>query len=153
MTPEEGAGRVGPADAEGVMEQMHAAMGAFILGDPRPAVDLFSRGQDVTLGNPFGPFALGWNRVVDAATRAATHYREGEVVGFERIATYVSAELAGFVEVERYRAKMGGAGEMSSITLRVSTVVRREGDGWRIASRHADPIMAPRPPESVIADR
>lgn len=152
MAPEEGAHRVGPADAEGVIEQMHAAMGAFILGDPGAAVDLFARGEDVTLGNPFGPFALGWDRVAEAAMQAATHYRDGEVVGFERIATYASAELAGFVEVERYRAKMGGRDEMSSITLRVSTVVRREGDGWRIASRHADPITAPRSPESVIAE-
>jgi ketosteroid isomerase-like protein len=153
MSSQEGAPQVGPADAEGVIEQLHVAMGAFILGNPRPAVDLFARGEDVTLGNPFGPFARGWDRVVEAATQAATHYRDGEVVGFERVATYASADLACFVEVERYRAKMGGHDEMSSIALRVSTVVRREGDGWRIASRHADPITAARPPESVIAER
>lgn len=152
MTSPDGAHHVGPADAEGVIEQMHVAMGAFIVGNARPAVDLFARGEDVTLGNPFGPFARGWERAAEAATQAATHYRDGEVVGFERVATYASDDLACFVEVERYRAKMGGRDEMSSITLRVSTVVRREGDGWRIASRHADPITAARPPESVIAD-
>jgi ketosteroid isomerase-like protein len=153
MTYQEGTHRIGPADAEGVIEQIHVAMGAFILGDPRPAVDLFSRGEDVTLGNPFGPFARGWDRVVEAATQAAASYRDGEIVGFERVATYASADLASFVEVERYRARMGGRDEMSSIALRVSTVVRRESDGWRIASRHADPITAARPPESVTADR
>jgi ketosteroid isomerase-like protein len=90
---------------------------------------------------------------VEAATQAATHYRDGEVVGFERVATYASADLACFVEIERYRAKMGGRDEMASVALRVSTVVRREGDGWRIASRHADPITAARPAESVISKR
>lgn len=132
---------------------MHVALKAFVMGNPRPAVELFARGEDVTLGNPFGPFARGWEAVVDAATRAATNYREGEAVGFERVATYPSADLACFVEIERYRAKLGGRDEVSSIALRVSTVVRREADGWRIASRHADPITAARPAESVVVDR
>jgi hypothetical protein len=153
MTPEEGADSVGSTNAEAVMEQMHVAMRAFILGNQGPALDLFSRSQDVTLGNPFGPFVLGWDGVAEAATRAATHYRDGEVVGFERIASYASTDLASFVEIERYRAKIGGRDEMSSVALRVSTVVRREGHGWRIASRHADPITAARQPESVIAER
>lgn len=153
MTSPDGAHGAAPADAEGVIEQLHAAMGAFILGNPQPAVDLFARGEDVTLGNPFGPFARGWDRVAEAATQAATNYRDGEVVGFERVATYASPELACFVEIERYRARMGGRDEMSSVALRVSTVVRREGEGWRIVSRHADPITGARPAESVIAER
>ena len=151
MTSQRGAHRAGPADAEGVIEQMHAAMGQFILGNPQPAVVLFSLADDVTLGNPFGPFVRGWERVVDTARQAATNYRDGEVIGFERVATYASADLACFVEIERYRAKMGERDEVSSVALRVSTVVRRERDGWRISSRHADPIAAARPPESVIA--
>ncbi|HEX7171729.1 MAG TPA: nuclear transport factor 2 family protein [Candidatus Limnocylindria bacterium] len=153
MTSQEDAHRIRAADAEGVMEQLHIAMGAFIVGNARPALELFARGEDVTLGNPFGPFARGWERVAEAATRAATNYRDGEVVGFERIASYASADLACFVEIERYRATMGGRDEMSSVALRVSTVVRRDADGWGIVSRHADPITAARPAESVIAER
>lgn len=141
------------AGAEGVIEKMHAALEAFVVGNPQPAVDLFSRAEDVTLGNPFGPFVRGWDAVADAATRAATHYRDGKIVGFERVATYSSADLACFVEVERYRAKIGGQNEMSPVALRVSTVVRREADGWWIASRHADPITASRTAESVIGGR
>jgi ketosteroid isomerase-like protein len=142
----------GQADAEGAMEQIHVALGAFFLGDPRPTLDLFSHGEDVTLGNPFGPFVRGWERVAAVATEAATHYRDGEAVGFDRIATYASGDLASFVEVERYRVRIGGRDEVSPVTLRVSTLLRREADGWRIASRHADPITAARPAESVIAE-
>lgn len=141
------------ADAEKVIESMHAALEAFVVGNPQPAVNLFSRAEDVTLGNPFGPFVRGKDGVTDAVTRAATHYRDGEIVGFERIATYSSAELACFVEVERYRAKIGGRDEVSPVALRVSTVVRREVDGWWIASRHADPITGSRAAESVIGGR
>jgi ketosteroid isomerase-like protein len=71
-------------------------------------------------------------------------------MGFERIATYATADLACVVEVERYRAKIGGSNELSSVALRVTSVVRREEDGWRIVNRHADPITTGRSPESVI---
>jgi ketosteroid isomerase-like protein len=138
------------ADAEALIERSHRALEAFFKGDPGPTLELFSRREDVTLGNPFGPFVRGWERVSETASRAATHYRDGEVVGFERVAAYATADLACFVEVERYRAKVGGSEEMTAVALRVSSVVRREDDGWKIVSRHADPITVARPPDSVI---
>lgn len=135
---------------EAVVERYHLALGEFFRGDPGPALELFSRGEDVTLGNPFGPFVRGWAMVFDTASRAANHYRDGEAVGFERVATYPGEDLACFVEVERYRAKVGASDTLTAVALRVTTVIRREADGWRVVSRHADPITVARPPESVI---
>ena len=137
-------------DAEGVIERSHLAWGEFVNGDPQPALQLFSHRDDVTVGNPFGPFVRGWEQVSETVTRAATLYRDGEVMGFERVATYADANLACFVEVERYRAKIGGARELSSVALRVTSVVRPEDDGWKIVNRHADPITTARSPDSVI---
>jgi ketosteroid isomerase-like protein len=82
--------------------------------------------------------------------RAAGNYRDGEIVGFENLSTVIAPELAYSVEVESYRARVGGAEELVPVSLRVTTVFRREGDAWKVAHRHADPITAPRPPESVI---
>ena len=137
-------------DVEAVIERYHRALGEFFRGDPGPALELFSRREDVTLGNPFGPFVRGWAQVSETAARAATHYRDGVAVGFERVATYLTGDLACFVEVERYRVKVGGSEEVTPVAVRVTSVVRREDDGWRIVSRHADPITGARPPESVI---
>jgi hypothetical protein len=92
----------------------------------------------------------GWEEVSETVARAATLYRDGEVMGFERVATYAAAELTCFVEVERYRTKVGDSDELSSVALRVTSVVRHEDDGWRIVNRHADPITTGRSPESVI---
>ena len=139
-------------DAEAVIERSHRALGAFFKGDPGLTLQLFSRREDVTLGNPFGPFVRGWEQVSETAARAATHYRDGEVVGFERVATYATADLACFVEVERYHAKVGGSEELHAVVLRVTSVLRREVDGWRIVSRHADPINVDHPPETVIQE-
>jgi ketosteroid isomerase-like protein len=113
------------------------------------APPLFSRRDDVTVGNPFGPFVRGWEQVSETVAGAATYYRDGEVTRFERVATYATADLACVVEVEQFRAKIGGSDELSSVALRVTSVVRREGDDWRIVNRHADPITTERSPESV----
>ena len=137
-------------DAQAVIERLHMAMGDFVKGDAGSALELFSQQEDVTLGNPFGPFVRGWERVSETAAAAATIYRDGEAVGFERVAAYATGDLACFVEVERYRAKIGGSEELTAVALRVTSVLRREDDGWRIVSRHADPITVARPPESVI---
>jgi ketosteroid isomerase-like protein len=140
----------GVNDAETLIEQSHAAWDVFVKGNPEPALRLFSHRDDVTVGNPFGPFVVGWHRVSETVARAATFYKDGEAVDFERIATYAEENLAFVVEVERYRAKIGGADDMSPMALRVTSVVRREGHGWKIVCRHADPITAARPAESVI---
>ena len=137
-------------DLESVIERSHLAWGEFVKGDPQPALQLFSHQDDVTVGNPFGPFVRGWGQVSETVAKAATLYRDGEVTGFERVATYATADLVCVVEVERYRAKVGGSDQLSPVALRVTSVVRREGDGWRIVNRHADPITTGRSPESVI---
>jgi ketosteroid isomerase-like protein len=138
------------AGAEALLEQSHLGWAAFITGDPEPAERLFSRRDDVSVGNPFGPFVQGWSQSKAVMERAAEYWREGEVVGFERIATYGSDDLVCFAEVERYRAKLGGSSESALVALRVTTVVRREDDGWKIVCRHADPITSARSAESVI---
>lgn len=137
-------------DAEGLIDRSHQAWAAFITGDPSLALELFSRRDDVTISNPFVPYSRGWEDASRTIAQAASLWHEGEVVGYERVATYASTDLVSILEIERYRAKIGGADEMSPVTLRVSTVLRLEADGWRIASRHADPITSARAPESVL---
>jgi ketosteroid isomerase-like protein len=119
-------------------------------GDAAPAKSLFSRRDDVTLANPFGPPVRGWPQIEPTLERAAAHYREGEATGFERISEFATGELAYVVEVERLRAKVGGADEITPLALRVTTIFRHEDGAWKIVHRHADPITTPRPAESVV---
>jgi ketosteroid isomerase-like protein len=133
-----------------VIEQAHVALGEIVKGNPQPWEELFSHRHDVTLGNPFGPFVRGWKQVAETAAGAAARYREGEIVGFEPIARHVTSDLACLVEVERFRAKVGGSDDFAEIGLRVTSVFRPEDGTWKLVHRHADPITTPRPPESVI---
>jgi ketosteroid isomerase-like protein len=141
---------VSRSDLAEVIDRSHQALDAFMKGDPAPALQLFSQRDDVTLANPFGPPASGWDAVVEAAERAASHYREGEAVGFERVSGYETSDLAYIIEIESYRSKVGGAEDVTSFALRVTTVFRREEEGWRIVHRHADPITSARQADSVL---
>jgi ketosteroid isomerase-like protein len=137
-------------DFNQVVEKYHLALGEFMKGNPTPAKKLYSQRDDVTLGNPFGPFARGWKQVAQTMEQAASNYRDGDATGFENIAKCVTSELAYLVEVERLRSKVGGRSEVAPLALRVTSVFRPEDGLWKIVHRHADPITTAQPADSVL---
>jgi len=137
-------------DLDQVVEQYHLALGEIVKGNPEPLKMVYSHREDVSLANPFGPPVRGWEQAAQTMERAASRYRDGEIVGFENVAKYVTPELAYIVEVERYKAKVGGGEELAPISLRVTSIFRREDGVWKIVHRHADPITTAQPAESVI---
>ena len=68
------------------------------------------------------------------------------------MAKFVTSDLACIVEVERYRAKVGGSENITPVTLRVTSILRAEDGTWKIVHRHADPISTPQPAEAVIQE-
>jgi ketosteroid isomerase-like protein len=137
-------------DLDRAIEQSHAALDAILKGDPKGYKALYSDREDVTLGNPFGPYARGRTQVEDTLAGAASHYRDGEITRAELVAKYASDDLACVVEVERGRAKVGGGEELVPVAVHVTSVFRLERGAWKLVHRHADPITAARPAESVI---
>jgi ketosteroid isomerase-like protein len=139
-------------DLDQVIERSHLALGEIVNGNPEPLKEMYSHGEDVSLANPFGPPVRGWDEAARTMERAASNYSDGEIVGFENMAKYATSDLAYIVEVERYRAKVGGREEITPLTLRVTSILRPEGGTWKIVHRHADPITTPQPAESVIQE-
>ncbi len=138
------------SDLAQVMEEYHRALGAFVKGDPEPVKKLFSRRDDVTLANPLGPPARGWNQVEEALDRAASQLHGGEPIRSVRISEVVTEDLAYTLEIERTGIKAGGSDNIAPVSLRVTTIFRREDDEWRIVHRHADPITSPQSIESLL---
>jgi ketosteroid isomerase-like protein len=137
-------------DVDELIEQFHLAQGELIKGNPEPVKKLTSHREDVTLANPLGPPAHGWDEVAEATDRAASQFRDGENIGFEVIEQYVTPELAYVVRIEQAKAKVGGRDDVTSIALR-ATMIFRPGDGeWKVVHRHADAITTAQPAESVI---
>ena len=139
-------------DFDEVLEQYHLALDEIMKGSPDGYKRAYSRRDDVTLANPFGPPARGWDEVAKTLERAASHYRDGEATGFENVAKYVSDELAYTVEMERCKAKVEGRDDVTPIAVRVTTIFRAEDGTWKVVHRHADPITSAQPAESVIQE-
>ena len=137
-------------DLDHVIEQYHLVAGEFIKGNAEPYKEIFSHREDMSLANPFGPPVRGWNEAAQTMERAASRYRDGEIVGFEIVAKHVSAELAYVVEVEQLKGRFGGREELSAYDLRVTMIFRPEDGEWKVVHRHADQITATQPAESVI---
>lgn len=131
-------------------ERYRRSLQAFIEGDPEPNKRLWSRQDDVTLANPVGPPAKGLTRVFEAMDRAAGMTREGEGLTLDVISSYESADLAYEVAIQGGRMKLGDSPDMTPLSLRVTSIFRREDDGWKLVHRHADPITEQRPPESLV---
>ena len=132
------------------IEQSRSALREIINGSSAVYEDLFSPEDDATLGNPYGPFARGRTEIVVTLAGAAARYQEGEILEIDRLATHVGDQFACIVEVERFRTKFVGRDDFAEVGLRVTSLFRPEDGTWRLVHRHADPITAPRPTESVL---
>src|SRR5215213_5798988 len=137
-------------DVDELIEQYYLAQREFLRGNPDPVKDLFSRGEDATLANPYGPPVRGWDEVAKSVEHAASLRSDGEFVGWQIVAKYVSAELAYVVQIERARAKIGAREDITPYAVRATMIFRPEDGEWKVVHRHADPITIPQPAESVI---
>jgi ketosteroid isomerase-like protein len=137
------------SDFDGAIEPFRQASEAILKGDSKPSVALFSRSDDVTLANPLGPPRRRPAEVEKAGAEAAAQLSEGSMLSFEEVSRYSTSTLGYIVQIERAQARLAGGGDMR-IALRATMIFRREGDTWRIAHRHADSIMTPRPISTVV---
>lgn len=133
-------------DFDEVMAQSRAALDQIAKGSPDGNKALYSVGEDITLGNPFGGFGRGAEAVHEQLERAASPLSRRETTSFETVSLFVGADVAYTVEIERFKAKVGGQREESDIALRVTCVYRREPVAWKLVHRHADPPVARQTP-------
>lgn len=139
------------ADLTQARKLYHESVAAFIAGDPAMQKPLWSRGDDVTLANPLGPPVKGFERMWQHAEAASALVSEGEDYTFDPISVVETADLAYEVGIERNRVRVGNAPRKVPISLRVTTIFRREDGDWKIVHRHADSITDERSIQSVVS--
>jgi ketosteroid isomerase-like protein len=139
-------------DLDAVVEQCQQALGEFVKGNPEPNKMMYSHREDVTLLNPLGSLAHGWEQVGATMEHAASQVSGGEVTSFEIVEKYVTPELAYVVWVERNKAKVGERQEIRPFDLRVTMILRPEEGTWKVVHRHADSITTPQPIEAVLQE-
>ena len=140
------------SDFDDAVAAYRRALNAICTGDPEPVLELFSRHDDVTLANPLGPPRRGRTEVETATKDAATHFRAGSC-RFEEVSRYTTPDLGYVLHLESAEVQLRPSDEMARISLRVTTIFRREEGTWKVAHRHADPITTPRDVSSIVAPR
>jgi ketosteroid isomerase-like protein len=88
--------------------------------------------------------------VVEQLDRAASYFSDGRAIDFEQMSKTAADELGYTVEIERVETKVGGREEQAEFAARVTSVYRREEDGWKLIHRHADPRVSRQTAASVL---
>jgi ketosteroid isomerase-like protein len=108
-------------------------------GDCIPVMSLWSRRDDVTLANPLGPPRVGRANVERESAAVAARFADGEME-FDEVIRVETAGLGYVVAYEHAQVRRTGSVETASIALRVTTIFRREAEGWLVSHRHADSV-------------
>ena len=138
------------SDFDGAVEAYRQALEPYVKGDARAVTEFFSRREDVTLANPLGPPRRGPAEVDEAIAAGAANLTSGSVRRVEEVSRYSTPDLGYVVQLERTQARLPGSDDMTPFALRVTMIFRREGDTWKVAHRHADPITTARPISTVM---
>jgi ketosteroid isomerase-like protein len=127
-------------DLADLVRRAAEANAALMRGDMGGYLALIDHAEDYTLMAPFGgPPTHGFDASDERLAALARYFRAG-TTALELVRAYASGELAVLVAIERQRAEVGGLSEQDW-SLRVTLVFRREGSGWRLVHRHADPLV------------
>lgn len=82
----------------------------------------------------------GFDGSDQAVEALADYFRGAGEADLQVFESYTSGDLAVLVAIERQHGEVGGLPDQDW-SLRVTLVFRREGTGWRLAHRHADPLV------------
>jgi ketosteroid isomerase-like protein len=126
------------AEAAEFLERCHVALGQHTGGNPRPYLELWSHAEDVSLMGGVGGHQVGFAAVTALLTAAAQTLNYTTWNADTLVADF-GETLAFTVELEHLTRLVDG--ETEEMSLRATTVYRREDGAWRVVHRHGDGLM------------
>lgn len=130
------------ADLDAMLAAYAEAATRFYDGQPGAVKALWSHADDTTLsGAAGGETAKGWSNVSARLDWASAQFSKGSK-DVELIQKTVSGDFAYVVQYEHILFQPPGKSARSRRDYRVTTIFRREPEGWRVVHRHADTLMA-----------
>ncbi|NKL32548.1 DUF4440 domain-containing protein [Rhizobium leguminosarum bv. viciae] len=134
------AARASDETLPGIIRRTEQQAAAFMAGDMTRWASLIQLDDDFTLMQPFGgPASHGFDDGPEHLAELARYFRNGGGT-LEVEKSYVCRDLIVLVMIERQHGEVGGLPDQNW-SLRVTQVYRRHGSDWRLAHRHADPLV------------
>jgi ketosteroid isomerase-like protein len=120
--------------------RMARAYAALMKGDAATYASIVGHTGDFTLMQPFGgKIVHGFDPSPEHLARLGGFFRNGDFQQ-EVVQSISSGDVAVLVTIERQLVEVGGL-PAQHWPLRVTLVFRRENGEWRLAHRHADPLV------------
>jgi ketosteroid isomerase-like protein len=120
------------------IERCHRALRQHTGGNPRPYLELWSRADDVSLMGGVGGHQVGIEQVTELLTAAAKTLNY-ETWDAENLVTGFGGTLGFTVELERLTRHVDGT--LEEMSLRATSIYRREDGAWKVIHRHGDSLM------------
>lgn len=113
---------------------------ALMRGDLESYLALLAFTDDFTLMSPFGGAPTRGSEMTPERMAALGRFFRNGTLEMELIQSYASADMVVLAIFERASVEVGGLPKQEW-PLRVTLVYRRDGSEWRLAHRHADPLV------------
>jgi ketosteroid isomerase-like protein len=110
---------------------------AFVHGDARPRMELWSRRDPVTLFGAIGMSESGWEQLGRTFGWVASRFSNVSDFRFDVEVVEVRGDLAYTLGFERFNGSIAGR-PVEPVAVRVTHIYRREDGEWKIVHRHAD---------------
>lgn len=116
------------------------AHAALMRGDLARYRELISYTDDFTLMSPFGGKPTRASDLTPERMEAMGRFFRNGSFEQDIVQSYGSADMVVLAIIERQHVEVGGL-PAQDWPLRVTLVYRRDGSEWRLAHRHADPLV------------
>ena len=140
MAPDRQRPRVTDEVAAELIRRSAEANAALMRGDIQGYRALIPHTDDYTLMSPFGGTPTRGSDMTEERWEASGRFFRNGTFEQEVVQSYHSADMVVLAIIERCHVEAGGLPAQEWL-LRVTLVYRREGSEWRLAHRHADPLV------------
>ena len=133
-------GSVADEEVAELIQRSADSNAALMRGNIDRYLALITLTDDFTLMSPFGGMPTRGSNMTSERWEAMGRFFRNGTFEQEVVQSYGSADMVVLAIIERARVEVGGL-PAQDWSLRVTLVYRREGAEWRLAHRHADPLV------------
>jgi ketosteroid isomerase-like protein len=126
---------------EAFIEKRRKVASAYVNGDAKPLDEIAARQSPASFFGPMGGSVEGAREVTSRYDKDAKAFDTGSETDLEILHASADGDLGYWVGFQNAQARMKGKADPIPMRLRVTEIFRKVDGEWRLAHRHADPLV------------